>query len=113
MRRLLGAVTFLLPLAVLFALWPLLIAVFDVNPRTFPPVRRLQRHARHRLRAALPRRQRPACAHGDGRLTPKFATVPSLNADLCFEIARRLVVPGPADQAFAARIVPDAELDGG
>jgi hypothetical protein len=37
----------------------------------------------------------------------------SLNADLCLQIASRPPVPGAADQAFAARIVSDAELDGG
>src|SRR3954469_771274 len=44
-----------------------------------PPISRrsrLQRHARHRLRATLPRSQRPARAHGASRLTPNFATVP-------------------------------------
>jgi taurine transport system permease protein len=37
-RRLVGAATFALPLLVLFALWPIVIALFDVNPRVFPSV---------------------------------------------------------------------------
>lgn len=37
-RRLGGAALFLAPLAVLFVLWPLLIAVFKVDPRVFPGV---------------------------------------------------------------------------
>src|SRR4051794_40446485 len=39
-----------------------------------PPISR--RSPRHRLRATLPRSQRPARAHGASRLTPNFATVP-------------------------------------
>jgi NitT/TauT family transport system permease protein/taurine transport system permease protein len=38
LRRLIAAATFLLPLLCLFLLWPILIAVFDVNPRVFPGV---------------------------------------------------------------------------
>jgi NitT/TauT family transport system permease protein/taurine transport system permease protein len=41
--RVLGAMTrgamFLVPLVILFALWPVLIRVFDVNPRVFPDLR--------------------------------------------------------------------------
>ena len=41
-----------------------------------PPLRRLQRHARHRLRAALPSRQRSASASSHRGMTPNLATVP-------------------------------------
>lgn len=37
-RRVGGAALFLAPLVVLFLLWPVLIAVFEVNPRVFPGV---------------------------------------------------------------------------
>ncbi|WP_246736184.1 ABC transporter permease [Enterovirga aerilata] len=38
MRRVVGAVTFLLPLLCLFLLWPVVTTAFDVNPRVFPGV---------------------------------------------------------------------------
>ena len=38
LRRLGGALTFLLPLLCLFLLWPLATTLFDVNPRIFPHV---------------------------------------------------------------------------
>jgi len=38
LRRLGRAASFLLPLLCLFLIWPILIAVFDVNPRVFPGV---------------------------------------------------------------------------
>src|SRR5439155_13783464 len=46
------------------------------RPAAPGPLRRLQRHARHRLRAALPGRQRPAPASDHRRLTPNLAAVP-------------------------------------
>jgi taurine transport system permease protein len=37
-RRLRGAAAFIAPLALLFLAWPVLVALFDVNPRVFPGV---------------------------------------------------------------------------
>src|SRR3954467_15600000 len=53
------------------------------QPAAPDPLRRLQRHARHWLRATLPRSQRPARAHDASRLTPNFATVPLSEVCAC------------------------------
>ena len=44
-------------------------------------LRRLQRHARFRLRTGVPDSQRPIPANGDSRLTPNLATVPCAATD--------------------------------
>src|SRR4051795_8639295 len=47
------------------------------RPAAPSPLRRLQRHAGHRLRAALPSRQRSASASSHRGMTPNLATVPT------------------------------------
>jgi hypothetical protein len=51
------------------------------RPAAPSPLRRLQRHARHRLRGALPSRQRSASASSHRGMAPNLATVPAPDAN--------------------------------
>src|SRR3954454_720037 len=76
------------------------------RPAAPGPLRRLRRHARHRLRATLPSRQRPALASDHRSLTPNLAAVPVL----C-EFRSRLLAGG-ADERLSGKLLEVCQARG-